>query len=223
MNPVGSRERRASSSARSFSCILTQRLEYVLLLFMSEPADMHARHAAVLARLTALALELAERVQAEAVAAEGAEALDRLSQAFHRVARSVRLSVALEAKLARDAQAEAQDQAEEADAPPERRRREIEYHIIDPSKTTLAVRRLIRDPETGEFSEREDEDWVEGRPPAGSTSAWRLRQAAAEAALEQEALLERRVAALKAELAGVEQALAPRGAGAAPVGSADSS
>lgn len=132
---------------------------------------MAERHAAVLARLTALALELAERVQAAAIAAEAAEDLDRLAGAFHRVSRSVRLSMALEAKLARAARAEAREDArQEASAsqgepprPPEPRR--FLTTLIEPrTKQRTGAMAPRRDPVTGAWAETEYEDWVEGRP-----------------------------------------------------------
>ncbi|TAJ72556.1 MAG: hypothetical protein EPO51_02160, partial [Phenylobacterium sp.] len=68
---------------------------------MSIPPDMAERHARVLARLTELGLALAERTFEEAEAAETPEQRVALVKAFHTISRSVRQTVALEARLAR--------------------------------------------------------------------------------------------------------------------------
>lgn len=106
---------------------------------MSDAAsDMSERHAAALARLMALGLELAERVQAQAMAAETTEELESLAGAFHRVSRSVRMSIALEARLAKAAQGAGAD-LDDAPAPVIRRPLDREfvnvicYPIYDPS------------------------------------------------------------------------------------------
>lgn len=127
------------------------------------PSEMSARHSAVLARLTELGLALAERVQAQAMAAEGPEDLDRMSQAFHRVSRSVRMSLALEAKLAR---AERDEQRARDAAPAQRPPidREFVNVIVKPTwvdeydETATAAPR---------WTEREGEDWAPGSEAPG--------------------------------------------------------
>ena len=55
---------------------------------MSVPAEMHARHAANLERLTQLGMELAEQIQADAMEATP-EKRAELALVFHRVSRPV--------------------------------------------------------------------------------------------------------------------------------------
>ncbi|MDB5424473.1 MAG: hypothetical protein JWQ29_1889 [Phenylobacterium sp.] len=69
---------------------------------MSDPADMAERHGRILTRLAELGLSLAEELHAGALAAETPKAAGDLVLAFHRVSRSVRQTLALEAKLERD-------------------------------------------------------------------------------------------------------------------------
>jgi hypothetical protein len=72
----------------------------VLFLFMDATADMGERHGRVLAELAELGLTLARRLAARAGAAGTADEAQGLAAAFHQVSRSVRLSLALESKLA---------------------------------------------------------------------------------------------------------------------------
>ncbi|TAJ70375.1 MAG: hypothetical protein EPO51_17740 [Phenylobacterium sp.] len=81
---------------------------------MTVPPDMAERHGRQLARFAELSLTLAEDVHAAAVAAPEPEQKARLAEAFHRLGRALRQSVAWEAKLVRD---RARDlKAAEADA-----------------------------------------------------------------------------------------------------------
>lgn len=66
---------------------------------MSSDGDITERHARILGRLSELGLELAERIAMDALTAETPQARAEFSRAFHTVSRSVRQSVALEAKL----------------------------------------------------------------------------------------------------------------------------
>jgi hypothetical protein len=82
---------------------------------MSNATDMQARHDAILAELTADGLQLARDLKAdfyEARAAKDREAEARLSLAWHRVTRSLRQTLALEAMLGRWARREALDLAD---------------------------------------------------------------------------------------------------------------
>jgi hypothetical protein len=128
--------------------------------------EMFERHAAVLARLTALGLALAERVQAQAMAVEDVEEIDTLSGAFHRISRSVRMSIALEAKLARALRDEARaaaraddDAAGEARPPLDREFENVVFHpVYDPDDADDLV-------PIG-WTEREEEAWaVNSRHP----------------------------------------------------------
>jgi len=91
---------------------------------MSSSADMKARHQAHLSELAELGMTLARDLHARAVAAETPAEAEKLAVAFHRLSRSVRQSIALEAKLERD---RARDAAQGPVRPPtaaERIRRE---------------------------------------------------------------------------------------------------
>jgi hypothetical protein len=69
---------------------------------MSESAEMVKRHAAALEDLAALGLEIARDLKARAIEAKTAAEAEGLALAFHRVSRAVRLTLALEARLARE-------------------------------------------------------------------------------------------------------------------------
>jgi hypothetical protein len=114
---------------------------YVLVLFMfdteaipetvpTDPAaDRAERHGRVLQELTDLGMNLARAVSAQAADADPATA-HALALDFARIARAVRQTVALEAKLADDRQTSlaerAQHRQREADAQARRRRTRIE-------------------------------------------------------------------------------------------------
>lgn len=121
---------------------------------------MAGRHAAALGRLAELALELAGDLQAAALAAEDASDKAALAGAFHRIARTARQSIALEARLARDAERgrfEAWERGETA------RKAEVETRR---TRVRLAVERLIwteHEPDeaevlAAEFADRLEED-----------------------------------------------------------------
>lgn len=137
---------------------------------MSDTSEMSLRHGAVLARLTELGLALAERVQAEAMAATGAEDLDRMSQAFHRVSRSVRMSMALEAKLARAEREEARAQARAEEGARELPEIRLVRQFLEPIPEGWRVK---RDDGAEQLAEHEDEDWGldEARRSANDTAA----------------------------------------------------
>ena len=85
---------------------------------MLDTVEMAERHGRILGRLSELGLALAERAQAQVLAAMDAEdpkAAAELALTFHRISRSVRQSVALEAKLVRDAARAERDAAAEAE------------------------------------------------------------------------------------------------------------
>jgi hypothetical protein len=69
---------------------------------MSSMTEMAERHGRVLAELAELGLGLARGLQAQVLEAPAGEDAPGLALAFHRVSRSVRLSVALEARLERE-------------------------------------------------------------------------------------------------------------------------
>jgi hypothetical protein len=80
---------------------------------MFNPADMAERHARILAELSELGLGFARQAAADAAAAETPEARAQQALVFQRVSRSVRQSVALEAKLVRDARRDAAAEQQE--------------------------------------------------------------------------------------------------------------
>jgi hypothetical protein len=71
-------------------------------MFMSTSTEMVERHGRVLAELSELGLTLARAVHAKAMAAETPQQACELGLAFHRISRSVRQTLALEARLERD-------------------------------------------------------------------------------------------------------------------------
>jgi hypothetical protein len=115
-------------------------------MFMDD-AGPHA-HAAALSALTALGVEMASNIQAAALTAEAAEDKHRLATAFARVARSVRQSIALDAKLAREARQAAREAAQDGrravEAEGERRRKRVK----------LSLEREIWNEAEGEDAER---------------------------------------------------------------------
>ena len=82
---------------------------------MANPTEIAERRARVLAKLTELGLELACDLQASALATDDLAAKERLALAFHRVSRSVRQTLALEARIERDMRAQAREDRAEAD------------------------------------------------------------------------------------------------------------
>lgn len=72
-------------------------------MFMSEPVDIaETRQGMILEQLAGLGMSLARDLHARALAAETTEEAVRLAEAFHKVARSVRQTLALEPRLIRD-------------------------------------------------------------------------------------------------------------------------
>jgi hypothetical protein len=69
---------------------------------MSTGATLTDRHAPILAELAEMGLSLARAVHEKALAAETPAELAEMTMAFHRISRSVRQTLALEAKLERD-------------------------------------------------------------------------------------------------------------------------
>ena len=115
---------------------------------MSSPAEMHERHARMLARYAELALSLAEQLHADAMAAETPDQRAGLAGAFHRICRSGRQSMALEARLVREAAREARAEAGLGQAARE-------------ARIELRKKRLAQAVEPLIWTEVEDEDQVE--------------------------------------------------------------
>jgi hypothetical protein len=69
---------------------------------MTGAMEMTDRHGRLLAELSELGLSLARKIHEQAMAADTPEATAELAMAFHRISRSARQTMALEAKLKRD-------------------------------------------------------------------------------------------------------------------------
>jgi hypothetical protein len=69
---------------------------------MSTPSEMQARHAAALGQLAELGLALAADLQRRALGAQDDDTAAKLADSFHKVSRSVRQTMALEARLGRE-------------------------------------------------------------------------------------------------------------------------
>jgi hypothetical protein len=80
---------------------------------MDAPAEMADRHGEALKELAGLGMALARNLQARALAAEDAAAGD-LALAFHRIARCVRQTLALELRLERERRQAAREVAKDA-------------------------------------------------------------------------------------------------------------
>jgi hypothetical protein len=93
---------------------LTSRRINVPVLFMSDASDMAERHGRILAELSELGLGLARDLQQRALAAETPEAAADLAAGFHRISRSIRQTLALEARLERERRRRAQEDESEA-------------------------------------------------------------------------------------------------------------
>jgi hypothetical protein len=148
---------------------LTSAFSYVLVLFMASPSDTAERHARILGRFAELAESLAEHLHDEVLAAGTAQDKRDLTLAFHRITRSGRQTLALEARLERDRKLEAVADLASAEciarAPIERRKAQI----------AAAVERLIWTEAEGKEAERlelalgdlMDEDDLHGRYAEG--------------------------------------------------------
>lgn len=106
-------------------------------MFMTSGNDMAERHARAFAELSELGMALARDLQARALAAADDDTAQALGRAFHAVARTVRQTMALEARLARDAVRHAREAAEAAEiagrdrpARSEKRRAEIREVLV---------------------------------------------------------------------------------------------
>ena len=98
---------------------------------MHNLADKQARAEAILGELAELGLMLARDLAAQARACEDPDDAERLAQAFNKTSRAVRLTLALDARLTRDAARLAREAAEAErqdarDAQEDARRRESE-------------------------------------------------------------------------------------------------
>jgi len=115
---------------------------------MSFQAEMAERHGAVLGELAELGMTLVRGLHEQALAAATPEAADRLALAFHRLSRSVRQTLALEARLVRERR---RDAIEDGKIAAEARRARVGARK---SQANAALSRLIwREAERGEIGE----------------------------------------------------------------------
>lgn len=99
---------RAPRPAAAAGKTLTFSLTRVLVLFMSnERMEIQARHGEILAEVADLSLKLARKLHERAMAAETEEEVQAAASAFHRISRSLRQTLALEARLERDSRRDA--------------------------------------------------------------------------------------------------------------------
>jgi len=82
---------------------------------MQDTADMTERHGRILAELAEIGMTIARELQVQVLAAEAPEAKAQAAAAFPRVARAVRQSLALEAKLQRDRVRDDREERQAAD------------------------------------------------------------------------------------------------------------
>ena len=127
---------------------------------MATASEKQARQERILAELSELGLALARDLQARALAASDIAEASELGLAFQRVSRSVRQTLALEARLERDRQrADREDRADSSHAA-------TEYAERRKAQVKIAVKRCVRYEHTGvdaenlldELDDRLDED-----------------------------------------------------------------
>jgi hypothetical protein len=120
----------------------------VLDLFMSDAAEITERRGRILAELSERGLSLARALHERALAAETTEEACNLGLAFHRISRSLRQTLALEARLERDRRRQdSEDRAEAA------RDDQARVHRRQ-TQVRLAVERAIWNEAEGEEAER---------------------------------------------------------------------
>ncbi len=112
---------------------------------MSEPNP--DRDEIMLARLAELDLALAEKPHAAAMAAEDPKDTADLARAYQRIARSLRQSLALKAKLHRDLACDARENPAPAPPPPLRDDARV---LARADEVRIAVQRIVFDEKEGE-------------------------------------------------------------------------
>ena len=143
---------------------LTRSGSCVLVLFVNDAAEMGERHGRILARLSELGLSLAESVHGQALAAEDPKATAELGLAFHRISRTVRQSIALEARLVHDARRAERQALEDTERARNAQPRDSVRILQRKQAVQAAVERVIWDEREGQ--EAEDlldrlEEWIE--------------------------------------------------------------
>jgi hypothetical protein len=96
---------------------------------MDTRPEMAERQGRVLAELAELGLGLARRLAARAEAAETDAAAEGLALAFHRVSRSVRLTLALEVRLERERLQGARETCKDTARAAETRKEQVRYAL----------------------------------------------------------------------------------------------
>jgi hypothetical protein len=128
----------------------------VLLLFV-DPTTMAEAQTQALGIFADAVLKLALHIQQEAMASEDLDQKARAAGAVHRLGRGLRQTVALQARLARDARAEAAKPQPQAEPPPEEPE---EPAPLDPKAVAVRRRRdwLTRGVERCVWNEYERDD-----------------------------------------------------------------
>jgi hypothetical protein len=109
---------------------LTSRPTHVPFLFMSSPAEWAERRDAALKELAEFGMRLARSLAEAAEAAETLAQKERAAEAFDRVARSVRLTFALQSRLAREAQIMAREGKAEAEGAAKVRVKQVRARLV---------------------------------------------------------------------------------------------
>lgn len=133
---------------------------------MADAANTSDPHVALLDELVELGMSLARDVQAAALAAETVEEKASLAAAFHRVARTVRQSLALRQRLLNEARRLAAERAREAvavhKAQVRARVREMVWNEAEPSDCAALVEELDDRLSDVEHLEGQASETVEG-------------------------------------------------------------
>ena len=122
-------------------------------------ADMAEKHGRILGELAEFGLALARKLHDQGIAAETPEETAELARAFHSVSRSVRQTLALEARLAREAARQDREDRGQAERQAELDRAEAQRRARAPYEARKqriggVLERLI-------YSEHEDEGEIE--------------------------------------------------------------
>lgn len=141
----------------------------VHVLFVTTTLSMTERHAALLGELAELGMAVARELQGRIAEAATPEAAERLALGFQRVARSVRMTLALEARLAREGEAGAREAAQ----------RRAQAAAVGAVRRRMQVKAAVGREVWREYERPEAERWITA-----------LDAAIYEASLDEEAFME---------------------------------
>ena len=175
-------------------------------MFMSELSENAARRAALLRRVQELSLAIAEDLADAVVATADAEQKAKLASAFHRIARGLRQSIALEAKLERE-------QAEEGAAAQRARTAALPRIIRRKLRLGAEIERLV----WTEYDHADAEEAEHAHALIARAEAWLEAASETDGFLDEpaEALIARLCAHLGVALETLTPALQPNGPGPA--------